>query len=136
MSKAYISVGIKNRKTLIAEIAAICATLEEFGITPHIFVDNYSFQASEEKTMMDTAFREIDDSDFLVAETSEKGIGVGIEIGYAKALGKRVIYLRNQSAEHSTTASGTSDFQVIYDSVENLNTELKEVIRQLISDPQ
>ena len=40
---------------------------------------------------------DIDNSDILIAEVSEKAIGVGIEVGYAKAKGKPIIYIKNQS---------------------------------------
>lgn len=118
---------------MTAELATVCNTLEECGFSPFAFVDHYHFNASEEKAMMDTAFKEIERSDLLVAETSEKGIGVGIEIGYAKALRKPVIYLRQTSAEHSTTASGASDFQVIYDDINGLVKHLKEVLNYSIN---
>lgn len=133
MKKAYISIGIKNRKNLNTELNAICQVLIEFGISPLVFVDSYSFSISEEKAMMKTAFREIKQADLLVAETSEKGIGVGIEIGYAKALGKQVIYLRQASSEHSTTASGASDFQIIYRDTEDLLIQLKHTLNQIIT---
>ncbi len=82
--------------------------------------------------MMTQAFKEIDQSDLLIAETSEKGMGVGIEIGYAKALGKVVIYIRNKSAEHSTTASGASDFRIIYEEPKSLATQLASILKPMI----
>jgi 2'-deoxynucleoside 5'-phosphate N-hydrolase len=41
--------------------------------------------------MMAQAFLDIGQSDFLIAETSDKGIGIGIEVGYARAKQKPII---------------------------------------------
>ncbi|MEO5581154.1 MAG: nucleoside 2-deoxyribosyltransferase [Saprospiraceae bacterium] len=74
---------------------------------------------------------DIDHCDILIAETSNKGIGIGVEVGYAKAKGKPVIYIRQKDAEHSTTVSGISDFQMIYSDSNNLKNQLTDIINQL-----
>src|SRR5882757_7672101 len=107
---AYISVSYSKRKSVDKELKAIADVLNNFKITPFIFVDNYKFAATDEKVMMQQAMTEIDRCDLLIAETSDKGIGIGIEAGYAKAKGKPVIYVRQKDTEHSTTVSGISDF--------------------------
>lgn len=114
MKKAYLSIGFQSRALRSEETGAIRSALAEAGYTVFIFVDTYRFSADEEKQMMAAAFREILDADLLIAETSEKAIGVGIEIGYAAALNKPVLYLRSATAEHSTTASGAAGFSIIY----------------------
>lgn len=128
---AYISVSYSKRKSVEHELNTISSTLKAFGITPFIFVDKYKFESSEEKQMMTQAMSDIDNCDILIAETSDKGIGIGIEVGYAKAKNKTVIYLRQKEAEHSTTVSGISDFQVIYDSPEDLHAQLSSVLRKI-----
>jgi 2'-deoxynucleoside 5'-phosphate N-hydrolase len=40
--------------------------------------------------MMRQAFAAIDKNDLLIAETTDKAIGIGIEVGYAKAKGKPI----------------------------------------------
>lgn len=71
--------------------------------------------------MMQQAMKDIDSCDLLIAETSDKVIVIGIEVGYARAKGKPVIYVRHHNAEHSTTISGISDFQIIYINPKDLN---------------
>jgi nucleoside 2-deoxyribosyltransferase len=114
MQKAYLSVSYQNRKHLDSEIEIIQKTLAGFHIQLFIFVDVYRFSANEEKQMMEKAFSEIDSSDLLIAEVSEKAIGVGIEMGYAFAKNKPIIYLRNENAEHSTTAAGSAQYLLVY----------------------
>ena len=41
---------------------------------------------------MKQATADIDKCDILIAETSDRGIGIGIEVGYAKAKKKPIFY--------------------------------------------
>lgn len=129
--KAYIAISFSRRKLMDKEIAAIMDTLIEFKIASFVFVDHYKFDLSEERQMMQQAMAEMDNCDLLLAETSEKGIGIGIEVGYAKAKGKPVIYLRQQDAEHSSTVSGISDFQIIYLDIIELKKKLADILREI-----
>lgn len=97
-------------------------------MVPFVFVDQYRFDPSQEREMMSQALADIDRSDLLIAETSDKGIGIGIETGYAKAKGKPVIYVRQAEAEHSTTVSGISDHQIIYSDDRDLGNKLLAVL--------
>ena len=126
--KAYISVSYSNRQSLAGIINVITATLKEFNIIPLVFVDEYDFSIEEERQMMRQAFADIDACDFLIAETSYKAIGIGVEAGYAKAKGKPIIYLRNAGAPHSTTVSGISDHRIIYTDAAGLEKQLTLVI--------
>lgn len=132
MKKAYLSIGFQNRQQQGAVIETIRQVLTRFGITLFVFADNYHFLPEQEKQMMDQAFRYINESDLLIAEVSEKAIGVGIEIGYAVAKQKPVIYLRNTHAEHSTTAAGSAGNTVIYRDTVNLEAALQQLISGIL----
>lgn len=71
---------------------------------------------------------DIDACDLFIAEVSEKAIGVGVETGYAKGKRKTIIYLRRADAEHSTTGSGVSDYQLIYADAGDLKAGLEKII--------
>lgn len=131
--KAYISVSFDKRSSLSQVITVINNCLERFKITPLVFVDKYKFTPEQEKYMMATALEEIDHCDFLIAETSVKGIGIGVEAGYAKAKNKPLIYLRHQQASHSTTVAGISDYQVIYAGITDLEEQLPGIINDILS---
>ncbi len=132
MAKAYIAVSNTKRQSLSNVLKCITTTLKECSIESFIFVDQYQFTATAEKQMMKQAMAAIDDCDILIAETSDKAIGIGAEVGYAKAKGKPVIYMRHADAAHSTTISGISDFQIVYYSNDDLKLALNNVITQLI----
>jgi len=132
---AYISVSFSKRDLLDKELSAIAGTLARFNITPFVFVDRYNFDSAQEKQMMEQAIKDIGNCDLLIAETSYKAIGIGIEAGYAKAKGKPIIYLREQNKEHSTTVSGISDFQILYSDINDLQNKLINVLREITSKP-
>ncbi len=130
--KAYISISYQRRRSLNTAITAIMSVLEEHQIESFVFVDHYKFEETHEDEMMRAALAELDQCDILIAETSHKGIGIGIEAGYAKAKNKPVVYLRHKEAEHSTTLSGLSDHRVIYKSAEDLQKQLASVIKDMV----
>lgn len=129
--KAYISVSFSHRKILAAEITAIKDSLQALGIEGVVFVDQYQFTENQSQEMMQRAIRDIDQSDILIAETSDKAIGIGVEVGYAKAKGKPIIYLRNVLAAHSTTVAGISDYQIIYSDSRDLIQQLAICLEQI-----
>lgn len=133
MKKAYLSIGFQNRQLMSEEIEAIKQVLSGFNISLFVFVDAYRFTPTQEKEMMRQAFADINSADLLIAEVSEKAIGVGIEIGYAVAKQKPVIYLRNYRAEHSTTAAGAASNAINYTDTEDLTQKLKAVLPDYIS---
>jgi nucleoside 2-deoxyribosyltransferase len=129
---AYISLSYGLRKALDKELNAIIDVLNTFNIKSLVFVDNYKFDPAQERQMMQQATADIDNCDLLIAEVSEKGIGIGVEAGYARARNKPIVYIRQKKAAHSTTVSGISDFQIIYDDAGDLRKQLINIINQMI----
>jgi nucleoside 2-deoxyribosyltransferase len=130
---AYVSVARFSRASLGHYIHTITSVLETFKIESLVFVEQYNFDANEEKEMMQQAMADIDACDLFIAEVSEKAIGVGLEAGYAKAKGKAIVYLRQADAEHSTTVSGISDYQLIYSNPGDLKTGFEKIIKLWLS---
>jgi 2'-deoxynucleoside 5'-phosphate N-hydrolase len=129
---AYISVSFSKRKLIDEELSAIINTLHQHKIEPFIFVDNYEFELTQKREMMQQAMTDINNCDLLIAEVSNKGIGIGIEAGYAKAKNKPIIYIRKKEAEHSTTVSGISDVQIFYSDVNDLQKQLAGALKEII----
>ena len=130
--RAYISVSYQLRNALREELDAIKVALTSHQIEPFLFVDQYQFDPLDEMAMMKQALADIDSCGMLIAETSDKAIGIGIETGYAKARNKPVIYLRKKTAPHSTTLSGISDYRVYYENAADLKMQLESVLKQLL----
>ena len=129
--KAYISISFNKRDQSDQELDALRRVLNDFNIIPFVFVDQYKFDPAQEQVMMQQAMEDIDQCTMLIAETSDKAIGIGVEVGYAKAKGKPVIYIRKSTAEHSTTVSGISDFQIIYTDESDLEQQFREIITRI-----
>ena len=128
--KAYIAIPYQRRNEIREELDTITSILNQCGVSPLVFANQYSFKAEEEKQLMMQAMEAINQSDWLIALASEKAIGIGIEAGYAKGKGKPVIYIRHIEAEHSTTLSGISDHQIIYVDLQDLGQKLKRIVDQ------
>ena len=128
--KAYIAIPYQGRNEIREELDTITSILNQCGVSPFVFADQYSFKEEEEKQMMQQAMEDINESDWLIALASEKAIGIGIEAGFAKGKGKPVIYIRHMEAEHSTTLSGISDYQIIYVDLQDLGQKLKRIVDQ------
>lgn len=134
--KAYISISYRKRQELNDELNSVLEALKAFHIKPFVFVNDFRFSAGQEKEMMQQAILLIDDCDLLIAETSDKAIGIGIEVGYAKAKGKPVIYMRNKKAEHSTTVSGISDYQITYSDTKDIGDQLSVILSRIVNVQQ
>ena len=131
MKKAFVSVSFNKKNELESEITTIVGVLKKHNINPFVFVNTYIFSLDKEKEMMDKATKAIATSDILIAEVTDKPIGVGIEIGYAYALRKKIICLRKKRAEYSTTVGGIADEQIIYSSNDELKTNLEKALSRL-----
>ncbi len=66
--------------------------------------------------LMQRAFAAIDACDLLVVDLSEKGVGVGIEAGYARARGIPIITIAQAGADISDTLRGVSQAVFWYES--------------------
>ena len=71
--------------------------------------------------LMRQTFGEIDRSDLVVVELSEKGVGLGIEAGYAHARGKPIVTIAKEGSDISTTLRGISMDVVLFEDVSELS---------------
>ena len=131
MKKGYLAISHSNRKLFNNEVESLKMLFRKNDLELLVFVDKYNFKTNQEKEMMETAFHEIDNADFLIAELTTKSIGVGIEIGYAFAKKMPVIYIRKKNAEYSTTASGSSNYIVEYENEFDLIESMGKLLNQL-----
>jgi nucleoside 2-deoxyribosyltransferase len=129
MKTAYFGISKSNRLHFDKEILLLKKCLSKYSIDLLVFVDKYDFNLEQEKEMMKIAFKEIDKSSFLIVELTKKAIGVGVEVGYAFAKQKPIIYIKRKNAAHSTTVSGCSDFSIEYENEFHLSDEIDKIIK-------
>ena len=129
MKTAYFGISKSSRVNFNKEIIQLKKCLAKNAIELLVFVDKYEFKPNEEKEMMKIAFEEIDKSSFLIVELSKKAIGVGVEVGYAFAKRKPIIYIKRKNVNHSTTIGGCSNYIVEYENEFHLSKEIDKVIK-------
>jgi nucleoside 2-deoxyribosyltransferase len=128
MKKAYLAISFVDRETYKALLSDLKTALQKINIDLLVFVEKYHFKANEEQIMMQTAFKEIDSCDFLIAELSNKSIGAGIEMGYAYSKQIPIIYIHHKDAKVSSTALGVAKYHIAYADKKDLSTRLLEVL--------
>lgn len=131
--KAYIAIKYhpnnKNRPT-IEQISnaleqsgfdTVCVTrdLEKWG--------QVHFMPEE---LMQKSFEEIDASDIVVIELTEKGVGIGIEAGYAWAKRIPIVTIAKKGADISTTLQGISQRLLWYDGIDELFGFFAQIMEQ------
>lgn len=74
----------------------------------------------EARALMQKTFEMIDSCDIVLIELSEKGVGLGIEAGYAYAKGIPVVTVAKRGSDVSETLRGISEEVAFYDDVRDL----------------
>ena len=92
MKTAYLAISFSNRPNLESEVAAMKTALAQYDYTLEVFVDTYTFVPGQEARMMQQGCDDIQAANLVLAEVSDKAIGVGIEIGYGVAVSKPLVY--------------------------------------------
>lgn len=123
--KAYIGIkyhhDCRNRVT-IEKIASI---LENAGYETSCIIRDKEKWGSVTLTpneLMEATFKEIDSSNVVVIDVTEKGVGLGIESGYAYAKGIPVYIVAKEGSEMSNTMLGISKKVLIYEELEDMIT--------------
>lgn len=125
--KAYI--GIKYHKDFRNKIIIdkIASVLGKKGYESICIVRDLQ---SEEETkynpheLMKLTFEKIDDCDLVIIDLTEKGVGLGIEAGYAYAKGIPVITIAKDGSDISETLEGISKEVLFYNNIEDLGNLL------------
>ncbi len=78
-------------------------------------VEEWGEKKFDSRELMQRTFDEIESSDIVVVELSEKGVGVGIEAGYARAKGTPIITVTRRGSDISETLRGISREVFIYE---------------------
>ncbi len=97
--------------------------LEALGFTTRCALrdlEDWGTVTLEPAELMRLAFDLIDGSDLILLDLTEKGVGLGIEAGYAHALGKPVVTVAEQGADLSTTLQGISERIHLYKDEDDL----------------
>lgn len=116
--KVFISIKFHEDNRNRELINGISSILEKKGLETICIIRDVEkwgqnkFGTPEE--LMKKTFDEIDSSDLVVVELSEKGVGLGIEAGYAFAKGKPIVTIAKTGTDISSTLQGISQEVFFY----------------------
>ena len=125
--KAYLAIKFKEDNSNREIIESISNVLGGLGIEVISMARDYEkwgelvFTPSE---LMEKTFKEIDLSDLLIIEFSEKGVGLGIEAGYAYAKQKPIIVIAKEGSDISSTLKGIAKDVIFYINAEDLKNKI------------
>ena len=78
--------------------------------------------------LMEMTFSVIEENDILIVEFSEKGVGLGIEAGYAFSKNKPVYVIAKKGSDISETLKGISKEIFFYETISDLEEFFKKII--------
>lgn len=121
--KAYI--GIKyhedyRNKAIVDKISSI---LENNGYETICIVRDTNIEQQNKynpRDLMKLTFEKIDNCDLVIIDLTEKGVGLGIEAGYAYAKEIPIITIAKSSSDISETLVGISKKIFLYNNIEDL----------------
>jgi nucleoside 2-deoxyribosyltransferase len=130
--KVYLTYKFKDAdpKALREHLEAFTTIVEEAtGWKTFVFFrDAQKWQKDTRgvKEIFTDALNHVKECDIILAEASEKSNGAYLEIGYAKALGKKVIVVHKKGTE-ANLLEAMADVSFEYETEEELKKKLKEI---------
>ena len=104
-------------------IEKILTLLEQAGAETFCVVrdlEHWGETSLSPQVLMTQTFDMIQKADLVVIELSEKGVGLGIEAGYAYALKKPIVVIARVGSDISTTLKGIASNTHFYKNVSDL----------------
>ncbi len=123
MLKAYLGIKYHSDNRNRPTIEAISRTLAAAGFNTTCItrdVEGWGRHKFSPEALMTRTFSVIAASDLAIIELSEKGVGLGIEAGYAYAQKIPLVTIARAGSDISTTLRGISDEVFIYQDVADL----------------
>ncbi len=122
--QAYIGIKYYEDNRNQPEIGLLSRQLEHAGYTTVCIardIEKWGDVHLTPQELMRQTFAVIDQSDLVVMEMSEKGVGLGIEAGYAYAQGKFLLIVLQKERELSSTMAGIATKIIRYNTLEQLD---------------
>ena len=123
--RAYIAIKYHEDNRNRERIEAISSVLAQQGYETVCIardVERWGEEHFDAGTLMERSFREIAASDIVVVDLTEKGVGVGIEVGYATAKGIPVVTIARTGSSISETLRGISREVFTYNQYDDLGS--------------
>lgn len=130
--RAYISVSPDYRKKLSKEFIALGMALSGVNADAYIFADRHQCLEGEEQAYLSHAMQQIDASNFLIVEATHPSVLSCIELGYAKARKKPIVYLQHSDAKVEKLMAALGNFHILYESPKDLFDQMTEFLKNVL----
>lgn len=131
MKKAFMSLKFYDGDVTQKKVDELTEALKNAEIENFVMVrdvEKYGEVHIESKNLMrDYAFPEMESSDMLIVEFSEKGVGLGVGAGYAFAKGIPIYIIAKTGSDISTTIGGLAEEIIFYDKPEDLTEKFIKI---------
>ena len=129
MNQAYLGIKFHEDQRNRPLIEMITNALTKAGWTTQVIVrdlEEWGAVQFEPQTLMARTFAVIEASDIAVIDLTEKGVGLGIEAGYAFSKGIPVFTIARDGSDISTTLRGISQEVCFYRNEHDLVSFFRE----------
>lgn len=130
--KAYISLNTQSRKNLSKELIAIGMALNAKNVEQYIFVDKHQLEEGLEKQYMDLAMKEIDQCNFIIVDGTNLQVTNCIEMGYARAKRKPIVYIHHEDTAGDPMFLGLSHFHITYGNPKDLFDQMSDFLKSVL----
>lgn len=128
--RAYLAIKFHEDMSNRQLIEQLALHLSLQGIETSIMVRDHERWGEKQfppGELMKITFEEINICDLLIVETTEKGVGLGIEAGYAYAKGIPIIVIAKEGADISQTLRGVAHKVISYKDPEEVVINLSDL---------
>src|SRR3989344_6271964 len=111
-------------------IERLCGIVRDAGFEDFSFIrdiEKYQKIFNNPKELMQRAREEIEKSEALLIDMTDKPTGRAIEAGIAYALGKKVIVIMKRGTQIKDTTRGVADLIIEYDNLEDISIKLAKI---------
>ena len=119
--------GTKNKQ----EIEYLCKLVKSAGFKDFCFIrdiEHYQKIFNNPFELMNRAKEEIQKSDYLLIDMTDKPTGRAIEAGMAYSLGKKVVVIMKRGTQIKDTTRGISTAVIEYDKIDDIVDPLAQII--------
>ena len=131
--RAFLAVKFHADHQNKLRIEAISDLLHDAGWDTTVIVRDFEDWGAIQFTpheLMQHSFKSIQQSDVVIIEASEKGVGVGVEAGYAHAYHIPLIVIAQTGTKVSSSLLGIADSVHFYDQIQDLYTVFSSLNHQ------
>lgn len=126
----FITASFQNGENK-KEIEYLCSLVKKAGFNDFCFirdVENYQKVFTDPKELMKKAKEEIEKSDCLLIDMTDKPTGRAIETGMAYALSKKVVVIMKKGIQIKDTVRGIAGLIIEYNSIDEIVEPLSKLV--------